>query len=371
MDDVAYDASSGQILVDADLGSGKPRRFIFDTGAYENYLWSEEAEALGWKPEGEVVRHDASTSPFVVRHVHGKRVAIGKAVVNGQSFATRPRGMRHADGLLGYPVIRRFVIDVDFVAHRLRFWTPSCDRATEPGSVAVPLRFLGGGRMPVVDAILLMPRGEPLPATWMVDTGAGAAALLNTPFVARHDVIARATAVADEQTGSIGGGQSTLAATRARELRLGGFTLARPIVLLGRGGEGPDAAGSFGSEHPRDGILGCAVFGRFHFTIDYPHHRLLLRPNERFAEPFRHDSVQALLAETPGGLRVVALRPGGGADRAGLRPDDVIVAIAGAPPGVLTKKTFWSFIDRGGAHALDVRRGAERRRLTLTANDLP
>ena len=371
VDEVPYDATTGQIIVSADLGGTAPRRFILDTGAYENYVWTEEANALGWKPQGQVVRRDASTSEYVVSHVHGKRVAIGEAAVPSQSFATKPRGMRHADGFLGWPVISPFAVDVDFVAHRLRFWTAACDRR-RADTVVLPLRFVEG-RMPVVDATLAMPKGEPLAATLMVDTGAGATAIFNTPFVERHGLVGRAPVVVDQQTGSVGGGQSRLGAARARELRLAGFALARPIVLLGRQGTGTGGNGTFGAEHPWDGVLGCGILSRFHVTIDYPHSRLLLRPNSRFVEPFRQEIVQMLLADTAEGPKVVALRPGGAADRAGLRADDVILAVAGphrSPlSGPFSMEAFWELLRRDGTYAVDVRRGRERHRLTLVVKE--
>jgi hypothetical protein len=227
--------------------------------------------------------------------------------------------------------------------------------------------------MPVVDVTLAMPTGEPVAATLMVDTGAGATAIFNTPFVARHGLLARAPVVVDQQTGSVGGGQSRLGAARARELRLAGFVLARPIVLLGRQGTGTGASGSFGAEHPWDGVLGCEILSRFEVTIDYPRRRLLLRPNSRFGEPFRQEVVQMLLADTPDGPRVVALRPGGAADRAGLRADDVILAVAGphpAPlPRPLSNKAFWDLLRNDGTYSLEVRRGGERHWLTLVVKE--
>ncbi|HXT20174.1 MAG TPA: aspartyl protease family protein [Thermoanaerobaculia bacterium] len=361
-----FDGSSGQIIVRADLGRGEARRLILDTGAYESYLWSEEAAALGLTPSEPLRRRDASTS-FTVRHVHGVRVAVGKAVVDGQSFATKPRPMRHADGFLGYPWLSHFVVEVDFTAHRLRFWTPACDRGG-PDATPVPLRFVEG-RMPTLAATLTLAKGAPIDAELMVDTGAGTTAILNTPFVAEHELLARAGRLANAETGGVGGGRSALAVARAASLRVGDFTLERPIIELGK----PDTAagaGSFGADHPWDGILGCGVLSRFDVVIDYPHARLLLRPTARFGEPFPHDVVQALLEETPAGLRVVALRHGGGADRAGLRPDDLIVAIAGAPAGTLTRKAFWAVADREGVHVLDVRRGGERVQLKLVIENV-
>ena len=67
---------------------------------------------------------------------------------------------------------------------------------------------------------------------------------------------------------------------------------------------------------------------------------------------------------------MVALRTGGQADRAGLRPDDVIVTITGAPPGPLTEKSFWQLVDHDGVYTLEVHRGAQRHRLTLTIKNV-
>ncbi|HEV8629459.1 MAG TPA: aspartyl protease family protein [Thermoanaerobaculia bacterium] len=365
VDEVSFDPIGGQIVVAADLGGKAPHRLLLDTGSYENYLWSAEAAALGWKPSDEVERRDASTS-FTVRQISGRRVAVGKAVVTGQSFAVRPRTIPHVDGLLGYPFISRFVVGVDPIAHRLRFWSPGCDRVPS-GATALPLRFFAG-RMPAVEASLVMADGVAIATTLMVDTGAGTSLILNTPFVARHRLLARAGTVVDEETGSIGGGHSSLASARARELRLGPFVLARPIVSLGK----PTA--SFGADHPWDGIVGGGVLSRFQVTFDYPRRRLLLVPNACFAAPFRQDALAMLLVDAPEGARVAALRPRGQADRAGLRSGDVIVAITGrsaSPPGTkLTARALYDALEKDGVYHLEVRRVGRPISLTLTVKNV-
>jgi S1-C subfamily serine protease len=71
-------------------------------------------------------------------------------------------------------------------------------------------------------------------------------------------------------------------------------------------------------------------------TFDYPHGRILLEPNGRFAEPFLADESGLSLIATGEGFRrfeVDGVEPGSPAAEAGLRRRDVLTAIDGRPAG--------------------------------------
>src|SRR5262249_497975 len=95
--------------------------------------------------------------------------------------------------------------------------------------------------------------------------------------------------------------------------------------------------------------------------------RILLTPNERFGNPFRYDSFGAVLEDVSEGMRVMALRPGGSAERTGLMRGDVITAVGGS---AMTVKAFRDLLGRGGSYRLDGSRGKERKPLTLAVKNV-
>ncbi|MBJ6111700.1 aspartyl protease family protein [Hymenobacter sp. BT523] len=81
---------------------------------------------------------------------------------------------------------------------------------------------------------------------------------------------------------------------------------------------------------PRNGNVGYELLKRFSLVIDYPHQRLLLRPNVRLNEPFEHDMCGLdLLATGPDYRRFVVLRvePNSPAHVAGIEPTEELLSI--------------------------------------------
>ncbi|HEX8327005.1 MAG TPA: aspartyl protease family protein [Hymenobacter sp.] len=90
---------------------------------------------------------------------------------------------------------------------------------------------------------------------------------------------------------------------------------------------------------PRNGNVGYELLKRFSLVIDYPHQRLLMRPNTRFRDPFEHDMCGIeLLAAGPDYRRYLILRvmPNSPASEAGLVPDEELLTINFLPVSVFT-----------------------------------
>ena len=90
---------------------------------------------------------------------------------------------------------------------------------------------------------------------------------------------------------------------------------------------------------PRNGNVGYELLKRFSLIIDYPHQRLLLRPNPQFHMPFEHDMCGVeLLATGPEYRRFLILRvmPNSPAAAAGLEIDEELVSINFIPAETYT-----------------------------------
>ncbi|MDB5269569.1 MAG: hypothetical protein JWP58_2609 [Hymenobacter sp.] len=90
---------------------------------------------------------------------------------------------------------------------------------------------------------------------------------------------------------------------------------------------------------PRNGNIGYELLKRFALVIDYPHRRLLLRPNTKFREPFEHDmSGLDLLATGEDYRRFVVLHvvPDSPAATAGIEADEELISVNFLPVNVFS-----------------------------------
>ncbi|MDO7848155.1 aspartyl protease family protein [Hymenobacter sp. M29] len=121
---------------------------------------------------------------------------------------------------------------------------------------------------------------------------------------------------------------------RVTSLHLGRYRLRSVLTSF------PDAADVYRRvDVPRNGNVGYELLKRFSLIVDYPHQRLLLRPNLRLQEPFEHDMCGLdLLATGPDYRRylVLSVMPDSPAYRAGVERDEEIVSVNFLPVNYLT-----------------------------------
>lgn len=202
------------------------------------------------------------------------------------------------DGVIGYSLFSRYVVEIDYDKRLLRLQEPESYRAPAE-ALAVPLTF--DNRIPYADVRLVQTGREPVDARVAVDLGASHAISLNSDYSDRIVLPAKtlSTILGRGVSGPVHGDVGRLAG-----LELGGARLENVVATFPV------------SEHqnPRGmdslaGNLGSDVLRRFNTTFDYPGKRMLLSPNRSFGQPFTFDR---------SGLR---LRPGDKLQVAGIIAD--------------------------------------------------
>ena len=221
------------------------------------------------------------------------------------------------DGIIGYSLFGRFVVELDYDRQLMRLHDPD---SYETPSDAHVLPLAIRNRLPYVTLQVAVGGGEPFDAEVVVDLGASHAISLNT------DESDQVTVPEEALTAVLGRGIS--GPVRGQVGRL---------TSLGLGGaQLDDVLASFPvSEHqnPRDvdsmaGNLGSDVLRRFKTTFDYAGGRLILEPNESFSEPFRFDHSGMRL--WPGSeLKVEHVIAGSPAQESGIQVGDVVTHING------------------------------------------
>lgn len=173
-------------------------------------------------------------------------------------------------------------------------------------------------------ATVITGTGAAATGRFLVDTGYRGAISLNHPFARRHGLPAAVEPKIKATTGIGIGGETQGIVFRVRALRLSGVRLNGVITSISTD------RGGYGTRTDVAGIIGADVWRRFTVWLDYPHHRIILERTADSGRPFAFDaSGMFLLGKGPRFRDVTVFRviPGSPADRAGIRPGDVLRTI--------------------------------------------
>ncbi len=315
---------------------------LLDSGAGVMALERARERALGLRERGRRIIRGMGAGPVEAGMVRNVDVALGPldlriatAVAVGLD-ALRETAGHEVDGVLGYELLRRWVVAIDYAAGVVRLYEPSGFRYAGAGTV-VPLR-IEDGHAYAAAAVDLAGSGALASREYMIDTGASRA--LVDPDLIR----------APEGRETLGG----LGIGAARSARL-----AR-VPALRFGGVRFD--GALGVTGPLRAI-GAGLLRRFVAWFDYPHRRLILVPGPHLRDGFPADASGLLLLRS-GGTGPIAVRAalaGTPAAAAGLRAGDVVERVDGEVATELGLDRLRALLRRDGAEVrLSVRRGAAR-----------
>ena len=220
----------------------------------------------------------------------------------------------------------------------------------------------------VTDAKVAVKGRAPLDARLVVDTGSRAGLILNRPFDETNRIAESLPRALVATIGGGIGGESRGRVGRLKQLRVGGVSIDRPVVICSTDRSGALSGRDF------DGILGGPLLRKFKIIFDYAHRVMILEPNGHFAEPDEYDmSGLFLTAVGPDfrRFRVKSVMEGSPAAEADLRRDDLIVSVDGRPPARYTLETVRRLLRTPGRKVrLELLRGDRRFPVTLTLRRL-
>jgi hypothetical protein len=325
---IEVDILNHHVFVNVEL-DGHPLRFILDTGGV-NLVTTATAVRLGLGSEGELEARGPGESSVAVGFLRVERLAIGGAVaLERQLMRVLPMpGFDEVegapfDGVLGVELFKRLVVRIDYAGSTLTLTEPVAFEAP-PGAQSLPLIFFG--HFPGVDGDL-----DGAPGQFWLDTGNRGGLFVAGPFAQAHGLASRYPASGMTTIGwGVGGGVEGRLA-RAGRLTLGPIAVDGPVLRLPADGGG----GVMAMRHVA-GNVGGEILGRFDVTFDYARQRVLLAPNALHGTPFAVDRSGLWINRRGDEVIVKAVMADGPGAVAGLRADDVIVAIDGAPAFALT-----------------------------------
>ena len=313
-----------------------PFRLVLDTGADFSLLASEAIEAKkitipskasDIKTQIEGVGNDGKTS---ARLVHGIAFDTKGLVVHTNTllFPFDRVYEYGVDGVLGAELFRAYVIEIDYVGLRVRFFDPKTYTAPakNSGFVRVPISFVSDKQRAIVPVEVTLHGFAAATAHLQLDTGDFGTVSFAAPFVKKNGWEFATQSV---RGGGMGiSGFSNARKGRLRFLTLGGIRFATPLADFSF-----DTSGMMAGDES-DGLLGGGLLSRFTAIIDYPHAALYLKPNKNAQNPFPYRDYGWFFDYAPnslGGWLITDVDADGPADKAGIKADDFLYAVDHKP----------------------------------------
>lgn len=356
---IPFDTANRHIGFQARVNDRDGLRLVLDTGAGGSILDSGQAEALGLVATGQ--QHAMGSGGAVMGStVRGVSVSLPGIDLVDQTMGTlsltaiAAQAGQPLDGILGYPLLSRLIVQVDYPKKCVSLFDPEGYRYEGPG-VSLPLTFKDN--LPYIKARVVLPDGRSLSGKFVVDTGASTSLILSPEAVEREGVKSSLGKTMSVQARGVGG-VSAVNLARVAKLELGGFSLAQPITAIQPPGPGRiSAEGTIGN-------IGGGIWSRFKVIFDYPRKRMILEPGPDIALPFEADMSGLGLVSAPPDFRqmtVVRVLDGSPALEAGIQAGDEIETIDGKPAGEIGLSALRERLRLNGQDLkLELKRGDDR-----------
>jgi hypothetical protein len=266
-----FQFQGGHIYITVSVNGGADLLFMLDSGAGINILDKKFAErqrllAEGKFPAKGIGGYDsASVAPI-------DSISIGDirlfhqvaAVVDLSELGLQSPG--EFGGLIGYDLLSRMPVKVDYDKQRLVLYKPQTFTAPD-SQFAVTLSLTS--KVPSVDVAL-----DGCSGRFLVDLGSAFGVILHKPFVDRNNLESQFTDIKEVngRVSGIGGSSRTKSAI-GNKLKIGNLELEKPPLLIVEGESGVLKSSEI------DGNLGNMMLRQYTPLFDYKNQKLYLLPS--------------------------------------------------------------------------------------------
>ena len=315
--------TGGVVLVKARFGDFPDSlNFILDTGSGGISLDSATSDRLKLHPipsdENETIAGIGGnrTVRFLYNqqlHLPGLTVDSLKFHVSDYEILSSVYGEK-VDGIIGYSFISRYIVNIDYDSAKVYVYSKGSFKYPKGGHLLKPV--IAG--LPITST--LVSDAVDISSRYYFDTGAGLCLLLTSDFVVDSSVLDRRKKTYFTQTEGLGG-KASMRLTTIKELKLGPYRFRRvPTYIF------DDEYNLF--NYPNlAGLVGNDILRRFNVYLNYEHRDIYLLPNSHFRDQFDYSYTGLEIYWIDGEVRVGDIMKDSPAEKAGLREDDVIVAI--------------------------------------------
>lgn len=273
-----FTVADGRILVPVSINGHAPLPFILDTGAVDT-ITPDAARSLGLSGSGQIAAAGVGPATDAAQGgvVKIAEVRLGPAEMRDQTFGVvalpgflENRGEEPPiAGLLGYELLRRFPVRIDYASRTLTFSQPGATPPPHRRERRFPIRFPDHSPVATLQV-------QAAPGDFILDTGDSGGATLFPAFTHAHRIPLEQPSQLRPQGGV--GGMNTSLTTRIPSLSLGPWRLRRPVVAMS------SATSGIFADPFLAGNLGARFLRRFIVTYDYRNYRISVSPAPAWAE---------------------------------------------------------------------------------------
>jgi hypothetical protein len=355
--EVPMELASNAVFVPVRVAQGLPSSWLLDTGSPRTFA----APAVYPGPSG-----DGQSLP--VLSLPG--LDFLRAGVAVQSFSSLGAWYGHrVSGVIGDDLLSRLVAQLNYSRRSIELYDPG---SYHPPSHTKKLDVRWVGGLPTVRTKLRL-GGRTVQGDFVLNTGGNAGVFVSSAFLAANRMYPYAGQTIPGTVFAASGKQAVSLA-RGEWLDFGSWHITMPVVAIGQPGQAAPAAGKSkkkarGKTPPIAGWIGGRILRKFRIVLDFPGHRILLAPNNRFIFPIEADASGATIVAAGPSLdnyEVREVAAGSPAAAAGLLPGDRIVVINGESVSDFTLDQVRDlFSQAGDTPVLSVLRLGRRVRIRL------
>jgi hypothetical protein len=254
-----FESLGGLVILPVSIGDSPPLRFVLDSGAGRMVVDRAVADELALARQDSGYVTGAGAGALRVEYVRDVTLTLPGMTSSGHELAAldlaplaKTIGGR-VDGVIGYQVFERAVVEIDYPARRVTFRAP--ERYAYRGQgVELPIDI--EHRWPFVRGELVLEDGTVIVDRFLVDSGSSDSV--------DHPIVREMAGRRETETGVGLGAPTRGHIARARAFRLGGFSVDAPTVAC------------CGAREETSRLIGSGVLGRFRVIFDYARRRLIL-----------------------------------------------------------------------------------------------
>jgi hypothetical protein len=294
--------------------------FILDTGSGGISLDSTTVKYFGLNPvpSTRTIRGIAGIRmvSFLYNHtLHLPGLSIDSLNfhVNDYSILNAVYGER-IDGIIGYSVINRYILKVDYDSMEIEFWSRGSIKYPKGGFLLRPVI----NTLPVQSA--RVKDGKVINARFLYDMGAGLNMMLSTDFLKDSSLLGRKRKLFPKVAEGLGG-KIDMNMTVIKEIKIGPYKFRSvPIYVF-------DDIYNVTSYPYLGGLIGNDILRRFNVILNYEHRDIYLVPNSHFTDPFDYSYTGIELYFESGKILISDVAKDSPAELAGIKEGDAVVAV--------------------------------------------
>jgi len=326
---------------------------VFDSGAGSSLLDSSVvARIFPGRRLGQSMAKGASGTT-TMQVLGNESIYLGGQKLDGINFLVnnlnRLSGTmgRRLDGIIGYDILKRFVVRLDLDKQTLALYQ-HIDDVKEDKGPALDFDFSPDiNFLPRIKGSFTTQNNKVYSGYFFFDSGAGLACLLNTPFVDDNNLLSESGPVLHMRADGLTNTTDRITA-RARSFSIGGYTFNDVPLGMSKTAAGVSAMKGYA------GLVGNEILYKYNITFDYAHKAIYMQPNRSHDAAFQFPMAAFAFKTDGAGVYVSNVAPDSPEEQLGLKQGDRLLSINGKANLDLDRAR--AFLARKGNIKLKVRR---------------